>query len=704
MENWSRLQHYDARQAPSNRALIPVDEGHKSFTPQPRQVELCHVQLGNFSYSHRICEFDSVSSLDLASQRANFDYRHVLYPGSKFPLTFQTAQNMEKDFEGGKMESKNSPKEENVLKVSGKKKCQSCCPDKNSLMINFFSQGFILPKILLSPLDYPDFEAWPFDGEERFQTLKLLKGPSGRQGTTAGTSEVTNSNNERKSSNQGDFGEKEFNRQWPRQPECQDSQSMCAIGRPKNGNFDVKKMTKKFAKISKLRSTKRLSGKDKMRNVSKRRFKGSKKGLGKSARDRVGRVPFSVLFPRAWFTFKTSLKYGPRSRGGRKGDGKGWKAKASGNPIEIAYFLSPPRAKKTKLGLQIIDPRNSVSEIGRDFPKVTSEYRIEEMELDLNGISSQRAAFHSLSADVPGQIVSTDQPVNTTSLPEFELMLEGTLQVTKVIEKNEIYTLSACKNRANDKEFLVKVNFSEEFGRTETEMWARFPASISQKGLYVPKMVWKEAGLSAFAFKPCLGSLSHLFFSNKSAVDPTYLWRVLTDAARGLTTLHDQKVAHMNINPLNLLLTDKGRVRLWDLSQSRDTSIEITTQNSSFRPSQAFGCHYFVPELQLKSAKGSDSGQLDLAKVDVFCLGLTMLELCLPFRELYKPSEAFTSFTEAGLRLSLDTIDVHSDFTTLITRMLSFLPKNRPTASEVLQAAREPHPVPRGFGSQGNVN
>ncbi|TNJ27420.1 Kinase, NEK [Giardia muris] len=144
------------------------------------------------------------------------------------------------------------------------------------------------------------------------------------------------------------------------------------------------------------------------------------------------------------------------------------------------------------------------------------------------------------------------------------------------------------------------------------------------------------------------------------------VWRCLREMASGLAYLHEKRLVHRDLKPANVFLAPDGRCILGDFGVAR-------TLGDSSRMNTHTGTDlYMAPEIH--QGKRYDNS------VDVWALGVVAHELCtgeLPF---------FT--VPAILERGPPAIENRDGgLVTLISRMLSKDPEDRPTAQDVLEEA-----------------
>ncbi|TNJ30055.1 Kinase, NEK [Giardia muris] len=144
------------------------------------------------------------------------------------------------------------------------------------------------------------------------------------------------------------------------------------------------------------------------------------------------------------------------------------------------------------------------------------------------------------------------------------------------------------------------------------------------------------------------------------------VWRCLREMASGLAYLHERGLVHRDLKPGNVLLSSDGRCVLGDFGLARMLGDSSRTKTTAGTPL------YMVPEIHRE--EGYDKS------VDIWALGVLGYELCtgrLPF------SNVIAIAVEEPPAIE----DRDGGLVTLIVRMLSKDPKDRPTAREILKEA-----------------
>ncbi|GJN23528.1 hypothetical protein PR202_gb11185 [Eleusine coracana subsp. coracana] len=99
------------------------------------------------------------------------------------------------------------------------------------------------------------------------------------------------------------------------------------------------------------------------------------------------------------------------------------------------------------------------------------------------------------------------------------------------------------------------------------------------------------------------------------------LAEVAAQALSGLAHLHARRVAHLDVKPANLLVNDKGEVKLADFGVAR-----VLARAGDLCASNAGTAAYMSPERFDPEARGG-GGFFDPCAADVWGLGVTVLEL-----------------------------------------------------------------------------
>lgn len=147
--------------------------------------------------------------------------------------------------------------------------------------------------------------------------------------------------------------------------------------------------------------------------------------------------------------------------------------------------------------------------------------------------------------------------------------------------------------------------------------------------------------------------------------------------ASALAAAHSAGTLHCDVKPSNILVTDSGRLVLFDfgLGASFSAGREETERSGMLAGTRG----YLSPE--------QARGEALSAATDWYSFGVTLFEAAtgrLPFAEHYKPLLSHRRPGEQG-RLSAHLPDAPRDLDELIAGLLQVAPEKRPTGAEVLR-------------------
>ncbi|KAG8645957.1 hypothetical protein MANES_10G112780v8 [Manihot esculenta] len=173
------------------------------------------------------------------------------------------------------------------------------------------------------------------------------------------------------------------------------------------------------------------------------------------------------------------------------------------------------------------------------------------------------------------------------------------------------------------------------------------------------------------------GSLEKLYqkFQLRDSQVSLYTMQIL----KGLKYLHDRNVVHRDIKCANILVDEKGCVKIADFGLSKVTNLKTLMKSCWWNP------RWMPPEVV--NGKGGGYG----FKADIWSIGCTVLEMStrqIPYSHL-EPGAVDYSIGEGNLPPLPDSLSKHSrDF---ILQCLQVNPDDRPTAAKLLG-----HPFVKG--------
>ena len=148
---------------------------------------------------------------------------------------------------------------------------------------------------------------------------------------------------------------------------------------------------------------------------------------------------------------------------------------------------------------------------------------------------------------------------------------------------------------------------------------------------------------------------------------------VLSQLANGLEYLHNKQLIHRDIKPSNILIKEDGTIKIGDFGTARkmiedDKGMTFT------------GTQYYMASEVLYS-------QYDQS-IDIYSLGCVMYELCtlyIAFELYLKSPKKCNKKDYQPLRF----YQYEKEFVDLIFQMISFEPKDRPTAQEIVKKMKD---------------
>lgn len=181
-------------------------------------------------------------------------------------------------------------------------------------------------------------------------------------------------------------------------------------------------------------------------------------------------------------------------------------------------------------------------------------------------------------------------------------------------------------------------------------------------------------------------SVSELIADAASADQPVSIadaCRIVSEAAQGLHSAHENGIVHRDIKPSNIMLSTDGQVKLLDLGLARITQSDEPLPELT-REGQVMGTVDYMPPEQLRDSRTAS------VQADVYALGATFFKLLTgraPFATADRTTVeskilAIAGETPASVR-SLRP-DVPEELSDLIAEMLRKDPEQRPQNMSVL--------------------
>mmetsp|Transcript_1967 Transcript_1967/g.7052 ORF Transcript_1967/g.7052 Transcript_1967/m.7052 type:complete len:718 (+) Transcript_1967:157-2310(+) len=183
------------------------------------------------------------------------------------------------------------------------------------------------------------------------------------------------------------------------------------------------------------------------------------------------------------------------------------------------------------------------------------------------------------------------------------------------------------------------------------------------------------------------GSVAGLMEASKVPLTEQQIAYILLHALRGLRYLHDMYKVHRDIKCGNILLTERGEVKIADFGVAAQLTRTISKRNTFIGTP-----HWMAPEV-------IEQNSYD-AKVDVWALGISAVEMAerSPPRSDIHPMRVIFMIAREPSPSFKDQSKWSASFKDFISQCLMKDPSQRPTTSQLLShpfvAATAPRPAP----------
>ncbi|XP_015671474.1 interferon-induced, double-stranded RNA-activated protein kinase [Protobothrops mucrosquamatus] len=142
---------------------------------------------------------------------------------------------------------------------------------------------------------------------------------------------------------------------------------------------------------------------------------------------------------------------------------------------------------------------------------------------------------------------------------------------------------------------------------------------------------------------------------------------------QGVNYIHSMDLIHRDLKPLNIFFHTENHIKIGDFglvtSGVNDASIQRTTNKGTLR--------YMAPEQE-----GCSYGK----EVDIFPLGLILYEMLFPFSTSHEKEKEWPNIKEGKLPKTF--IEKFTKETSLIKKLLSKEPSQRPSAADILELVK----------------
>ncbi len=164
--------------------------------------------------------------------------------------------------------------------------------------------------------------------------------------------------------------------------------------------------------------------------------------------------------------------------------------------------------------------------------------------------------------------------------------------------------------------------------------------------------------------------------TNKNPFDEAEIIKYFYSIVCGLQYLHDKRIYHGDIRHQNLLLDAENNLKIADIGLAKYVADEDSYQTViGIKGTPA----YTAPEVLREKVK-----KLELAKADIWSLGVVVLELCVFQFRLFKSLSNLDDLRKK-VEQELKSLEgkYHHNLISLIEKMLSIDPDNRPSLAKI---------------------
>ncbi|VFQ81070.1 unnamed protein product [Cuscuta campestris] len=180
-------------------------------------------------------------------------------------------------------------------------------------------------------------------------------------------------------------------------------------------------------------------------------------------------------------------------------------------------------------------------------------------------------------------------------------------------------------------------------------------------------------------------------FESYSHFDKDIAWHLFRQIVEGLAHIHGQGIIHRDLTPNNIFFGARNDIKIGDFGLAKFLKLEQLDQDfdaaeivgSSVDGTGHIGTYFYTaPEIEQGWPKINE-------KADMYSLGVVFFELWHPFDTAMERHVILSNLKQKG-ELPPSWVDEFPDQASLLRRMMSPTPINRPSATELLQHAFPP--------------
>ncbi|XP_059632903.1 eIF-2-alpha kinase GCN2 isoform X3 [Cornus florida] len=232
------------------------------------------------------------------------------------------------------------------------------------------------------------------------------------------------------------------------------------------------------------------------------------------------------------------------------------------------------------------------------------------------------------------------------------------------------------------------------YGDTTWGSWTAASSNFSYKGASSADITGQENKIEStylyIQMEYCPRTLRQMFDSY-SHFDKELAWHLFRQIVEGLVHIHGQGIIHRDLTPNNIFFGARNDIKIGDFGLAKFLKLEQLDQDPD--PAEAAGVSvdgtgqvgtyfYTAPEIEQGWPKIDE-------KADMYSLGVVFFELWHPFSTQMERHIVLSELKQKR-ELPSDWVKEFSEQASLLQRLMSQSPSDRPSATELLQHAFPP--------------
>lgn len=239
-----------------------------------------------------------------------------------------------------------------------------------------------------------------------------------------------------------------------------------------------------------------------------------------------------------------------------------------------------------------------------------------------------------------------------------------------------------CRNKFDKLIYAVKV-LKQSKKKAMNEAQALASLNLMYESTYIVRYFtsWEERKNVYIVMEMCNKNLEQLCRENQKINEQT-LRKIIKHICKALSKLHKDNVVHLDIKPENILMSNSGKFKISDLGLVKllknENDVKTLSEGDSRYMAKELLNDYTFADIESKS--------VDLTKVDIFSLGITILgmmakdKLILP-----KNGDLWRQLRNNNLSMLQSLGNYSNSFKRLIMMMMDKDPSKRPSAKDILE-------------------